>query len=307
MTSLPTSSIPSAAAVQPRTPPLALQGVRILSLALNLPGPAALMRCQELGAACLKFEPPQGDPMRLYSEAAYDAMHRSIDVRCVNLKTPEGMAALHEELARTDVLLTSFRPAALERLGIAWPALQASYPRLSQVAIVGSPGADADTPGHDLTYVAQTGLVPGFDLPATLFADMGGSLTASQAILQAVLVQRQPTGPWDGTFTEVALSDAAEYLALPRQWGLTSAASWIGGAHAGYQVYACQDGRVALAALEPHFSAALCAVVGIAYVSVETMLCSVTRAQIAAFLLTQSRQQLDALANTHDIPLHTLA
>lgn len=306
MTSLPASSTPSAAAAPPGMAPLALQGVRILSLALNLPGPAALIRCQELGATCLKFEPPPGDPMRLYSETAYDAMHRGIEIRSVNLKTPEGMAALHAELARTDVLLTSFRPAALERLGIAWPVLQGLYPRLSQVAIVGSPGAGANTPGHDLTYAAESGLVPGLDLPVTLLADMGGALAASQAILQAVLMQRHPTGPWPGTFTQVALSDAAEYLALPRQWGLTSPASWIGGAHAGYQVYACQDGRVAMAALEPHFSAALCAVIGIAYVGVETMLCSATRAQIAAFLWTQSRQQLDTLALTHDIPLHTL-
>ena len=89
---------------------------------------------------------------------------------------------LHQELARTDVLLTSFRPSAMAKLGLDWKTLHKRYPSLSQVAIVGAPGAGAEIPGHDLTYLAENGLVNGLELPATLFADMGGSLMASEEV-----------------------------------------------------------------------------------------------------------------------------
>ena len=284
-----------------------LQGVRIVSLALNLPGPAALMRLRRMGATCLKLEPPAGDPMRHYSPAAYAQLHEGIEVVAADLKMPDGQETLHRALAEADVLLTSFRPSAFARLGIAWDSLRCRYPALSQVAIVGSPGALADAPGHDLTYLADSGLVNGLELPATLYADMGGSLAASEAVLQAVLHQRCVGANSGGVFIEVALSDAAAYLALPRQWGLTRPDGWVGGAHAGYQVYECKDGRVAVAALEPHFAAALCASAGLPAPDVSTLLAPATRQQIAGFLLTQSRQTLDQLGRDKDIPLHTMA
>ncbi|MEO7953695.1 MAG: CoA transferase [Polaromonas sp.] len=286
--------------------PPALKGVRILSLALNLPGPAALMRCRQMGADCVKLEPPAGDPMGHYNKAAYAQLHEGIEVLATDLKSGEGQQALHRELARADVLLTSFRPSAFEKLGIAWATLHGLYPSLSQVAIVGSPGARAEEPGHDLTYLADSGLIPGMELPATLYADMSGSLMASEAVLQTILLQRGATGRQPGVLIEVALSEAARYVALPRHWGLTEPEGWVGGAHAGYQLYACRDGRVAVAALEPHFAKALCAAAGLAASDVKTLLSPTTRQLIAAFLLTQTRQQLDTLALAKDIPLHTM-
>ena len=282
-----------------------LQGVRILSLALNLPGPAALMRLRQMGATCLKLEPPSGDPMRHYNQAAYDQMHEGIAVRKADLRTAEGQEVLQRELAETDVLMTSFRPSAFKKLGIDWETLQARYPALSQVAIVGSPGERAEEPGHDLTYLAENGLVPGLELPATLYADMGGSLMATEAVLQACMLRRSAQS--QGVFIEVALSVAAGYLALPRQWGLTQPEGWIGGAHAGYRVYACKDGRVALAALEPHFAAALCTAAGLAASNINTLLAPVTRQHLANFMLTKTRQELDTLAQEKDIPLYTMA
>lgn len=292
---------PSALPFQP------LLGVRILSLALNLPGPAALMRCRQMGASCRKLEPPGGDPMGHYNPVAYSQLHAGIDVQAADLKTAAGQDALHRELAAADVLLTSFRPSAFEKLGIAWRTLHRRYPALSQVAIVGSPGERAEEPGHDLTYLADNGLVPGMELPATLYADMAGSLAASEAVLQAALRQRTADADRSGVFIEVALSDAAAYLALPRQWGLTQPAGWVGGAHAGYRVYACKDGRVAVAALEPHFAAALCAAAGMATADAGHLLTLAARQGIADFLLTQTRSELDRLALDKDIPLHTMA
>jgi crotonobetainyl-CoA:carnitine CoA-transferase CaiB-like acyl-CoA transferase len=285
--------------------------VRVLSLALNLPGPAALMRHKAMGATSLKAEPPapksanSGDPMGQYNPKAYATLHDGIKVVAIDLKTDKGQATLHKALERTDVLLSSFRPSALEKLGLGWKALHKRHPALSHVAIVGAPGARAEEPGHDLTYLADNGLVTGLDLPATLFADMGGALMASEAVLQAVLAQRLgKTGK--GRYLEVALSDAAAWLALPRHWGLTLPTGAVGGAHAGYKVYPCKDGRVAVAALEPHFAAALCAAAGVPMPSLMTLFAPATHAAIAAFLLTQTCKQLDRLGVEKDIPLHTM-
>ncbi len=298
---------------RPRTPALRpLRGVRVLSLALNLPGPAALMRLRTMGAICLKAEPPApkgaasgtpGDPMGQYNATAYATLHDGIKVVSWDLKTERGQTALHKELARTQVLLTSFRPSALVKLGLGWKALHARYPALSVVAIVGAPGERAEEPGHDLTYLAEAGLVTGTDLPATLFADMGGSLMASEAVLGSVLAQKT-TGR--GSFQEVALSEAASWLALPRTWGLTQPRGAVGGAHAGYRIYACRDGRVAVAALEPHFAAALCDAAQWPMKGPATLFEADTHAAIADFFKQRTRAQLDRLARERDLPLHTL-
>ena len=302
---------PSAAAKTSALRPL--KGVRILSLALNLPGPAALMRCRDMGASCTKLEPPphpsapkgtSGDPMGLYNRAAYDVMHAGMKIASADLKTEAGQKTLHKALAKTDILLTSFRPSALKKLGLEWKALQKRYPQLSLVAIVGAPGARAEEPGHDLTYLAENHLVTGLDLPPTLYADMAGSLMASEAVLQARLLQLQKG---KGVYQEVALSIAAGYLALPRTWGLTAPGAAVGGGHAGYRVYPCKDGRVALAALEPHFAAALATEVGLPQSHILAMFAPETHTAIAAYLAGKTRQQLDALATAKDIPLYTLA
>ena len=251
---------------------LPLRGLRVVSLALNLPGPAALWRLRQAGASCLKLEPPSGDPMGHYQAQAYAEMHAGIRCRTLDLKEDKGRAALHKELARSDVLLTSFRPSALQRLGI----------------------------GHDLTYMAEQDLVQGTALPPTLYADMCGALLASEAVCQALLL-RGRTGR--GTHREVALTDAAAWLAHPRRWGLTQPGGTVGGAHAGYQVYACKDGRVAMAALEPHFALALATVAGLPDAN---LLRPSAREQLAAWCALQTRRQLERLARQHDLPLHTM-
>lgn len=296
-----------------------LSGVRILSVALNLPGPAALMRLADMGAKCHKLEPlppagaPKGspsDPMGIYAPKAYAQLHAGVKVVQADLKTEKGQAQLHKLLAQTDVLLTSFRPSALKKLGMAWPDLHAQYPSLNMVSIVGSPGAGAEIPGHDLTYLAANGLVKGLALPATLFADMAGSLQASEAVLKALWQRAKPgRAHGKGVFHEVALEDAAGYLALPRHWGLTAPKGSVGGAHAGYQVYECANGRVAVAALEPHFAAKLLQVAGLkpGKTARDPMLQAATKTQLAAYFAQLSRKQIDALALSHDLPLLTMA
>ena len=303
MQSQPMPFVEKTTALKPARLGKPLKGITVLSLALNLPGPAALMRCRQMGATCIKLEPPSGDPMRHYNPAAYAQMHDGVRLVTADLKTPAGQAVLQRELAKTDVLITSFRPSATEKLGLGWRKLHRLFPALSQIAIVGARGARAEEAGHDLTYIAEAGLLPSLELPATLYADMGGSLIASEAVLQAVMLTR---ANGKGVFKEVALSDAATYLALPHRWGLTRASGMVGGAHAGYGVYACQDGRVALAALEPHFALRLCAVAGVTSTGESVMLESQTRRSLEAFFAGMTCSQVNQLASAHDLPLQTL-
>lgn len=295
--------------------PQPLKGVRVLSLCLNLPGPAALQRLRAMGASCLKFEPPPpatvaaeghitGDPMSAYSATAYAELQNGIRTKVVDLKTKAGQSSLHKALVKTDVLVTSFRPSALVKLGLGWKDLHKQYPQLSWVGVVGAPSARAEEPGHDLTYLAENGLVTGLDLPATLYADMGGALMASEAVLQAVLLLQQRG---KGHCFEVALSDAAAHLALPRKWGATLPGTVLGGTHAGYRVYPCKDGRVAMAALEAHFAESLCARVGLTWTGASMMLEVETHEAIAHFVASKTRSALEKLSAAYDIPLHTLS
>jgi crotonobetainyl-CoA:carnitine CoA-transferase CaiB-like acyl-CoA transferase len=296
-----------------------LRGVRVLSVALNLPGPAALMRLADMGAKCTKLEPlppagaPKGsssDPMGLYAPHAYAQLHAGVKVVQADLKSAKGQVKLQALLAKSDVLLTSFRPSALKKLGMDWPSLHSRFPSLIMVSIVGAKGAAAEIPGHDLTYLAAHGLVNGLNLPATLFADMAGSSLAVEAVLKALWQRARPGRTHGkGVFHEVALEDAAAYLALPRHWGLTLPKGSVGGAHAGYAVYACIKGRVAVAALEPHFAARLAEVAGIkaAKPGQDLMLLPSTRTKLTDFFAGLTRKQIDALATAHDLPLMTMA
>ena len=277
-----------------------LRGTRILSLALNLPGPAALMRLKALGASCTKLESPAGDPMQAYSKQAYAQMHEGIKIIAADLKIERGMARLHKLLAKTDVLLTSFRPSALSRLGLGWKALHKAHPHLNLVSIVGDTAAP-EVPGHDLTYMAEHGLVPGLELPPTLFADMGGSLLAVEAVLAAIIRQRSTGRSSQQT---VGLSQAAQYLALPRNWGLTTPDGVIGSAHAFYQVMPCKDGRVAIAALEPHFANRLAELLGHPLASPTDVLVLPLKKKTMAFMKRHTSTQLIDLAKLHDLPIH---
>ena len=110
----------------PQKPLKPLRGVRVLSLALNLPGPAALMRLKAMGATCTKAEPPGKDPVvqrRPHGGLQPGRLRRDARGRQGDHARPEdrkGPGALHRQLARTDVLLTSFRPSALDKLGLGW-------------------------------------------------------------------------------------------------------------------------------------------------------------------------------------------
>lgn len=295
--------------ISPSPPPsshLPLKGKRILSLALNVPGPVAIQRLLGYGAECSKLEPPAGDPMRSYSPLGYAALHENVAVRTCDLKSPAGQAELHAHLRNSDMLISAFRPSALRKLGLDFASLQPQHPHLHMVAILGGTGALAEEAGHDLTYVAQCGLLPGLAMPPSLFADMAGALMATEAALACFATTPDGQKP-QGQYREIALNQAAAHLALPRAWGLMGEGDILGGGLPAYRVYRCADGRVALAALEPHFlQRVVQAVNPSGHNSADNSATPLSQAQLTAYFSGLSCQTIDAWARQHDIPLYTM-
>lgn len=227
-----------------------LAGVSVVTLAPNLPGPAAAARLVTLGASVTKVEPPAGDFLAMGCPPYYAELVAGQEVVTLDLKDDAARERLWELLADADVLLTSSRPRALQRLGLDWESLHARLPRLSQVAIVGYPGDRADVPGHDLTYQAGYGTLAPPTMPLVLVADLAGAERAAGEAAAAVLAAHR-TGT--GVLREVALSECARSFAAPARHGLTTPDGVLGGAAPMYGLYRSTDGWVALAALEPHF------------------------------------------------------
>ena len=227
--------------------PTTLAGISVVSMALNAPGPLVVARLVAEGAQVTKVEPPGGDPLAIFCPPWYAELHRGVTVERLDLKT-DGAAHMRTLLAKADLFLASQRPAALARLGLDAETLLGMAPRLRHLNIVGEVSRP-DLAGHDLTYLAQAGLLGG-ELPRTLIADVLGSERVFSA---ALLLLRQPPG----ARAEVGLFDALAPMVAPLRHGLTIPGGLLGGGLPSYGIYKARVGRIAVAALEPHFQARL--------------------------------------------------
>lgn len=226
----------------------------IVSIAQNVPGPVAVARLVQRGARAIKIEPLAGDQLAALCPAWYAELHQGVEVHRLDLKSADGKRALMAMLQNCDVFLASQRPAALERLGLDAPALRRDFPHLRHLNIVGDT-AYPEHAGHDLTYVAQHGLL-GKEMPLTLLADMVG---AERAYAAAIELMPQP----GGAHAAVGLADAIHDLAAPLRHGLTAPGGVLGGGNPAYAIYAAREGTVAVAALEPHFRSRLYESIGL--------------------------------------------
>jgi alpha-methylacyl-CoA racemase len=271
-------------------PKLPLIGTRVVNAGVNLPGVAASARFCQLGATVTKVEPPAGDPMEAIAPALYAELVEGHDVVRLDLKGVDGRQQLDGLLHQADVFLTSTRPSALKRLGLAPEVLSQSHPRLIQIAIVGHADPDQELAGHDLTYVASEGLLSD-RLPTTLVADLGGAeRTVSTALALLLARDRDPDTP---LYAEVALAESAAYFAIPARHGITAAGGPLGGADPFYAVYDAAEGRVALAALEPHFQKRLLSALAV----------EATAEGLAKAFAARSATEWEAWAHERDIPL----
>jgi alpha-methylacyl-CoA racemase len=228
-----------------------LQGVKIVSLALNAPGPGAAARLTKLGAEVTKVEPPTGDAIKTAAPAWYESLCQGQTVLRLDLKSPEGRSKLDELLAQADLLLASFRPSALQRLELDWESLRARHPKLCFVGIIGYPAPFQERTGHDLTYQSDLGLLRPPQMPPTLFVDLAGSERAVSMAL--ALLNRAARGGGAGC-AWISLHECAQDLAAPFKAGLTASGGLLGGGYPLYGFYRANDGWIAIAAVEPHFA-----------------------------------------------------
>lgn len=272
---------------------LPLDGIRVLDLTKLLPGPLATRHLAELGAEVIKIEGPadqgQDDDTRrmgqtLAERAAgepaltFRELNRGKQLLRLDLRAPDGVAALIG-LARTaDVLIEGFRPGVMARLGLGWEVLHAANPRLVMCAIsgYGQRSAWSHRAGHDINYIAMAGVleqiattadgqlaVPNFQIGDL----MGGTQAAVSGVL-AALLGAQRSG--QGRFVDVSMAhEVLRHHVLARFTLQASGRTPVpgrdllsGGAPC-YGVYATADGRhLAVGALELKFWQALCTTIG---------------------------------------------
>jgi crotonobetainyl-CoA:carnitine CoA-transferase CaiB-like acyl-CoA transferase len=267
-----------------------LEGLQVLTLAVNLPGPLAAARLRALGAAVTKVEPPGGDALARVSPTWYAAIHHGQTVLGIDLKTAAGRERLEGLLTASDLLLTATRPAGLSRLGLDWGSLHARHPRLCQVALVGYPPPNEDVPGHDLTYQARAGLLEPPRLPRTCLADLAGAERVVTAALALLLARERG----QGGYARVSLAEAAEDFAAPLRYGLTAPGGILGGGSSSYEMYQAREGWVAVAALESHFGARLASELGLAVAD---------RASLQQAFATRTAAEWETWAAARDLPL----
>jgi alpha-methylacyl-CoA racemase len=232
-----------------------LDGVTVVDLSRHLPGPFASRELLEQGARVIRLLPPGGDPMADLAPAWHEAINAGKEIVLLDLKTePEQGRAL---CADADVVLESFRPGVVERLGVGPDDLPESVVYCSLTGF-GSGGRHVNRAGHDLNYLGWAGVLADTApaLPPTQIADLaGGALTAVTRIL-AALLQRERTGR--GARIVVSMTHGAHRLVSHRLGGEPIPRLLTGGL-ACYGIYATADGRhLTVAALEGHFFARLC-------------------------------------------------
>ncbi|MGZ5323725.1 MAG: CaiB/BaiF CoA transferase family protein [Solirubrobacterales bacterium] len=266
----------------------ALSDVRVLDLTRLLPGGFCTLLLADLGAEVLKVEDTgMGDYVRWappYYEGAEDsaksALYLSLNrgkrsIR-LDLKSEAGRDVLLRLAREYDVLIESFRPGVLDRLGVGYERLREENPGLVYCAITGygQDGPNRDRAGHDMNYLGLNGVLgltgeaggPPVQ-PAGQIADLGGGALMAAFSVLAALRERERSG--QGQLLDVSMTDgamswlamiAAEHFAsgeVPERGELN-----LSGGIACYRPYACKDGHVSCGALEPKFWKAWCEGVG---------------------------------------------
>lgn len=254
----------------------ALEGLRVLDLSRLLPGPFATQLLADFGADVIKVEEPgSGDYLRGFEplvrgeSAFFLNLNRNKRSIALDLRIEEGRAVFRELVETADVLVESFRPGVMARLGLDAEELLRRFPRLIYCSVTGygREGPLADRAGHDVNYLGISGalgLMGGSDgrpvIPGYQVADLGGgALHACLGILLA-LQARERNGR--GQVVDAAMVDGVASWLVYR-WGYHATQSggepYLSGEYPCYAVYRAGDGRfLALGALEPKFWERLC-------------------------------------------------
>ncbi len=292
---------------------LPLSGISVLDFTTLLPGPLATLMLAEAGAEVIKVERPGGEELRRHpphidgESAVYALLNRGKKSIVLDLKASDAGARLAPLLARCDVVVEQFRPGVMARLGFGYEAIKAVNPRAVYCAITGygQDGPRRNEAGHDLNYIAATGLLalsagPADHptVPPALIGDIGGG--AMPAVINILLGLRRREATGEGCFIDIAMTDAMftfAWHALASGFAEhrfpASGAGRLTGGSPRYQLYPTRDGKlVACAALEQKFWLAFCAAIELEGPLVDDRLdAAATMTSVAEIIASRTAQE----------------
>ena len=260
-----------------------LNGLKVVDLTRNLPGPFATRLLVDLGAEVIKIEPENGDPGRAFGEL-FDSLNHGKHCEKINFRSEAGIETIKDPIKDADVMLDSFRPEVLMGMGLDAATLHAINPKLVMVSITGYGVADAlvesaepwtAKAGHDINFMAMSGTLAQLKtatgeqaMPNMQFADLaGGSDTAVIALLAAVFAAKNTRR---GRHITVSMTHSLyHHLVMPKATanmmkGLSGhypepQNDFLGGVLPCYRLYQTQDVRyMAVGSLELKFWQLLC-------------------------------------------------
>ncbi len=261
----------------------ALSGFNILDLSRLLPGPFCSMLLADMGAEVIKIEEPKvGDYICLWppqvgrNSGFHVVLNRNKRSLTLNLKASEGKEIFQSLVRDADVVLESFRPGVMKRLGLGYEVLKEINPRLVYCAITGfgSEGIRSQRAGHDINYLALNGILSysGRDKRPTMagvqIADIGGGALLAAFSIVTALLARERLG--EGQFIDISMMEGALTWNCLR-WGKYLADGkipfpeddFLNHGFACYNIYETRDNRyMALGALEPQFWKEFCEAIG---------------------------------------------
>ncbi|OWU86646.1 hypothetical protein ATO6_07675 [Oceanicola sp. 22II-s10i] len=302
-----------------------LTGLKVLDFSELLPGPFMSQALAEMGASVTKVERrPAGDALRHALPGLFLLVNRGKGSVALNLKDDADRAQALEMLRDADVMIDGFRPGVMDRLGVGYEAAKAVNPRIIYIGMYGygATGPMAKAPGHDLNYLALSGVTalcgrPGgapehtFGLPV---ADLGGALYGLSAVLAAV-IQRDRTG--EGQFIDLSMTDCLAHWVNARRAVYTQDGAEdletqrrIALVRPAYGVFATSDGAVSVAALEGHFWGSVVKALDMGPFADPKYQDTAARraeaeainARLAEQIAPMTRDQAMALFDAHDVP-----
>ena len=262
---------------------MVLDSVRVLDLSRLLPGPYCTMMLADFGAEVIKIEDPfQGDYLRNFepkvdeNSAVFHSLNQNKKSVILNLKDAADRQSFLKLVEYADVVVESFRPGVMERLGLDYETLKAVNSGIIYCAITGygQDGPLKDEPGHDLNYLGYAGLLQLMGdkhqkpfVPATQIADIGGGAYPALVGILLALMEREKTG--NGQFVDISMLDGVVswlHMMLPNHIAGSEpkrGSELLNGGYACYQVYETKDGKyLALGAVEEKFWRAFCKGIG---------------------------------------------
>ncbi|MFB5196395.1 CaiB/BaiF CoA transferase family protein [Neobacillus sp. KR4-4] len=253
-----------------------LKGIKVIDFTNYLPGPFATLRLAELGADIIKVEPPEGDPARHTGISkqrdgfVFLANNRQKKSIILNLKEKEGYDIACKLISQADVVIESFRPGVMEKLGLGYEAVQKVKPDIIYCSIsgYGQRGLLSKLGNHDINYMALSGVLSQFKdkagkpvHPSITLGDYLGGYAANERIL-AGLVSRTLTGK--GSYHSISITDQlvsllGNHVMVEKETGAETGINVLNGSIVSYALYETSDERfMSIGALEPKFWSNFC-------------------------------------------------